>query len=274
MKIDLHMHSTASDGAFRPGEVVERAILGGLDVIAIADHDTAAGVPEAVEAAAGRLIVVPAIELSARHRDRDLHVLGYFVDPDNPALRAHAERAQRAREARIRTMIERLAALDVPVEFAAVLAEAGPHAHALARPHLARAMVTAGLVGSIPEAFDRYIGDDGPAYVATELVDVAGAIALIHAAGGLAVWAHPPLPLLGALPDFVSAGLDGLECWRPRLSSSDLGRLLNKARDHGLYTTGGSDWHGEWHGPLGSFHVSTEEVGALLERGGVGPGVA
>ena len=270
MKIDLHMHSTASDGAFRPGEVVERAITGGLDVIAIADHDTAAGVPEALEAAEGRLVVIPAIEISARHRERDLHVLGYFVDPDHPTLVAYGHRARDAREGRIRAMIELLTELDVNVDFDAVLDEAGPHAHALARPHLARALLTAGHVGSIPEAFDRFIGDEGPAFVATDLEDVAGAIRLIHEAGGLAVWAHPPLPVLAALPEFVAAGLDGLECWRPRLSPTDLGRLLNKARDHGLLTTGGSDWHGDWHGPLGTFHVGREEVGALLERGGAG----
>lgn len=269
MKIDLHMHSTASDGAFRPGEVVERAIVGGLDVIAIADHDTAAGVPEAMAAAAGRLMVVPALELSARHRERDLHILGYFVDPMNPALVEYGGLARRGREKRIRAMIGRLSDLDVAVDFAAVLEEAGPYAHALARPHLARAMVSAGHVGSIPEAFDRFIGDDGPAYVATDMVDVAGAIDLIHEAGGLAVWAHPPLPVLGALPEFVAAGLDGLECYRPRVSPTDLNRLLNKARDHGLMPTGGSDWHGEWHGGLGTFHVGRAEVEELLERGGI-----
>lgn len=269
MNIDLHIHSTASDGALPPAEVVERAIAGGLDVIAVADHDTVAGVPAAMAAGGDRVRVVPAVELSARHRDRDLHILGYFVDVEAPSLVAYGERARRAREERIRAMIERLVALNLPVDFEAVLQEAGPHGHALARPHLARAMLAAGHVGSIPEAFDRFIGDEGPAYVASDLVDVAGAIALIHEAGGLAVWAHPPLPVLGALRDFAAAGLDGLECHRPRVNPTDLGRLLNKARDHGLLVTGGSDWHGEWHGPLGSFHVGRGEVEAFLERGGI-----
>lgn len=269
MKIDLHIHSTASDGSLPPAGVVDRAASGGLDVIAIADHDTAAGIPEAVRAAGRRLTVVPAIELSARHRDRDLHILGYFIDTAAPPLVAYGARARRGREERIRAMIGRLSDLDVAVDFEAVLAEAGPHGHALARPHLARAMVTAGHVGSIPEAFDRYIGDQGPAFIATDLLDVPGAIALIHEAGGVAVWAHPPLPVLGALPVFVAAGLDGLECHRPRVGPSDLNRLLNKARDHGLLVTGGSDWHGEWHGDLGTFHVGRAEVGALLELGGL-----
>ena len=269
MKIDLHIHSTASDGSLAPREVVEQAVVGGLDVIAVADHDTVSGVSEAVAAGGDRVRVIPAIELSARHRDRDVHILGYSVDAAAPALVAYAERARRSREARIRAMIERLVALDIPVDFEAVLHEAGPHGHALARPHLARALLTAGHVGSVPEAFDRFIGDAGPAYVATDMVDVAGAIALIHEAGGVAVWAHPPLPVLGALRDFVEAGLDGLECHRPRVNATDLGRLLNKARDHGLLVTGGSDWHGEWHGPLGTFHVGRAEVGAFLERVGL-----
>ena len=269
MRIDLHIHSTASDGAFRPAEVVDRAVAGGLDIIAIADHDTASGVPEALEAAAGRITVIPAIELSASHRERGLHILGYFVDPAAPPMVDYGRRARLGREERIRAMIERLTDLDVVVDFEAVLQEAGPHAHALARPHLARALLTAGHVGSIPEAFDRFIGDEGPAYVGTELIDVAGAIALIHEAGGLAVWAHPPLPVLGAVTEFVDAGLDGLECYRPRVSPQELNRLLNKARHHGLLTTGGSDWHGDWHGELGTFSVGRDQVAGLLERGGV-----
>ncbi|HUE77271.1 MAG TPA: PHP domain-containing protein [Longimicrobiales bacterium] len=269
MKVDLHIHSTASDGDLPPREVVARARAGGLDVIAIADHDTAAGVPEAVMAAGEDVVVIPAIELSARHRDRDLHILGYFVDPAAPAMLAYASRARQAREDRVHAMIGRLSALNVSVDFTAVLEEAGPDAHTLARPHLARAMLAAGHVASVAEAFDRYIGDDGPAFVATDLLDVPGAIGLIHDAGGLAVWAHPPLPLLAALPDFVAAGLDGLECHRPRVGPADLNRLLNKARDHGLLVTGGSDWHGHWHGDLGTFHVGRGDVGAFLERGGI-----
>lgn len=269
MRLDLHIHSTASDGAFPPREVVERARAAGLDVIAIADHDTAAGVPEAVLAGGDDVVVIPAIELSARHRDRDLHILGYFVDPAAPALIAYATRARRAREERIKAMIRLLENEGISLEFAAVLEEAGPDAHALARPHLARAMLTAGHVRSITEAFDRYIGDDGPAFVATDMLDVAGAIALIHEARGLAVWAHPPLPVLGALGEFVEAGLDGLECHRPRVAAPDLSRLLNKARQYGLLVTGGSDWHGDWHGPLGTFHLGRAEVEAFLNRGGL-----
>lgn len=248
--------------------MVKRAHAAGLDVIAIADHDTTSGVPEALRAAGDRLRVVPAIEISARHRDRDLHVLGYFVAPAAPAMVEFASRARRGRELRIRDMVDRLHGLGVHVEFDAVVEEAGPSSPTLARPHLARALLAAGHVDSISEAFDRFIGDDGPAYVPTDIVDVTGAIDLIHAAGGLAVWAHPPLPLLGAaLRSFVDAGLDGIECYRPRVLPADLNRLLNKARKHGLLVTGGSDWHGEWHGPLGSFTVDSADLDDVFLEG-------
>lgn len=267
MAIDLHVHSTASDGACSPADVVRRARAGGLDLIALADHDTTAGVPEAVTAAGSDLQVLPAIEISADHRGRDLHILGYAIDLAAPSLRDYTARAGNARAVRIRAMIDRLAGLDVPIEFDDVVREAGPDVHSLARPHLARVMHASGHVGSVAEAFDRFIGDDGPAYVAARLVDVPGAIRLIHEAGGIAVWAHPPTALIDSLlPAFVAAGLDGIECYRPRATDAELGRLRAAARRHGLVVTGGSDWHGEWHGELGSFRLRTDQLGDFLHR--------
>jgi 3',5'-nucleoside bisphosphate phosphatase len=268
-RIDLHVHSTASDGARGPADIVSRARAGGLDTIALADHDTTAGIAEALAAAGAEVKVVPAIEISAAHAGRDLHVLGYFIDPDAPPLTRYVAHAKGIREERIREMIERLAALDVDVDFAAVIAEAGPHAASLARPHLARALHAAGHVATISEAFTRFIGDEGPAYVAARLLDVAGAIELIHEAGGLAVWAHPPVTLIEPLlPAFVEAGLDGVECYRPRLPEGDLQKLLHQVRRHRLVATGGSDWHGDWHGPLGSFYLHRHQVEDFLELGG------
>lgn len=268
--IDLHIHSTASDGAYPPSEVVERAIQGGLHTIALADHDTVAGVADAIATAGSRIQVIPAIEISAGHRGRDLHILGYFVDITFPRLVEFSRRALLVREERVRGMIERLEGLGVDVDFGQVLEAAGPDAGALARPHLARALLAGGHVGSINEAFERFIGDEGPAFVPVDNLDVAGAIELIHQAGGIAVWAHPPMPLLGsALRQFVDAGLDGIECFRPRVQDVDLNRLLNKARDHRLIVTGGSDWHGDWHGPLGSFSLQRDQVSDFLQRGGL-----
>jgi 3',5'-nucleoside bisphosphate phosphatase len=249
--------------------VVARARAGGLDVIALADHDTVAGVGEARAAAGADLRVIPALEISASQDGREIHVLGYFVDTGAPSIVEYTSRATVAREVRIRQMIDRLAELDVDVEFDAVAAEAGPTVSSLARPHLARALLTTGKVGSVAEAFDRFIGNDGPAYVAARLVDGVSAIRIIHDAGGLAVWAHPPQSLLAELlPPLVDAGLDGLECYRPRLPEPDLKRLLRAADQHGLIATGGSDWHGEWHGLLGAFHLGRAEVGDFLDRGG------
>lgn len=273
MMIDLHLHTNASDGALPPDELVARAAAAGLDLIAIADHDTTAGVGPATRAAASSATrIIPAIEISASHRGRDVHVLGYCVDPDAPGLADHSARARERRDARIREMIDHLEELGVSVDYEAVVAEAGPNAQALARPHLARVLWSQGHVSSVAEAFDRYIADDGPAYVPVDAIDVAGAIERIHEADGLAVWAHPPLPLLdGTLREFVDAGLDGLECYRPRVAPPDLNRLLNKAHQHDLLVTGGSDWHGEWHGDLGSFHIGADVLGDFLARVGFRP---
>jgi 3',5'-nucleoside bisphosphate phosphatase len=270
VRIDLHIHSTASDGMFSPAEVVARARRGALDVIALADHDTVGGVPDALAVAGEDVRVVPAIEISASHGGRDIHVLGYFIDPAAVGLLHYTQRAAEARTARMHEMIERLATLDVAVEFDAVIAEAGPHVRSLARPHLARVMHAAGHVGSVGEAFERFIGDEGPAFVPARLLDVAGAIQLIHDAGGLAVWAHPSAALFdGLLPLFVEAGLDGVECYRPRLPDADLQRLLRGVRRHELFATGGSDWHGDWHGDLGGFHLDLDRLRHFLERGGL-----
>jgi 3',5'-nucleoside bisphosphate phosphatase len=270
VRIDLHIHSTASDGMFSPGEVVVRARAGALDIIALADHDTVGGVPDALAAAGEDVGVVPAIEISARHGPRDIHVLGYFIDPSAAGLLEYTHRAQEARTARMHEMIERLATLNVAVEFDAVIKEAGPHVRSLARPHLARVMHAAGHVGSVSEAFERFIGDEGPAFVPARLLDVAGAIRLIHEAGGLAVWAHPSAAHFdGLLPLFAEAGLDGVECYRPRLPDADLQRLLRGVRRHDLLATGGSDWHGDWHGDLGGFHLDLDRLRPFLERGGL-----
>lgn len=271
MKIDLHLHTNASDGALDPPELVRRAAAAGLDVIAIADHDTTAGVGPATDAAAELDVrVIPAIEISASHRDRDIHVLGYCVDPDDPGLEVHSRDARERRATRLREMLDRLEELGITVDFDDVVAEAGPNAQALARPHLARVLWQQGHVSSVAQAFDRYIADDGPAYVPVHALDVAGAIRRIHDAGGLAVWAHPPMPLLGgALDQFVEAGLDGIECYRPRVSPPDLNRLLNKARHHDLLVTGGSDWHGDWHGDIGSFHLDDDVLPGFIHQAGL-----
>ncbi|HEX2167865.1 MAG TPA: PHP domain-containing protein [Longimicrobiales bacterium] len=270
MRIDLHIHSTASDGSLSPGAVVAAARAGGLHVIAVADHDTVGGVAAAQAAAHGFVHVIPALELSTYDAGAEYHVLGYFVDPLNPALVAHGARASGARETRMHDMLERLGAIGVEVAFEDVLAAAGTKPESLGRPHLARALHQRGHVSTVSEAFDRYIGDQGPAFVPTALITPFEAIEIIHAAGGVAVWAHPrPDALQTALSALVAHGLDGVECYRPRLTKADTDRISGIAAGAGLFVTGGSDWHGEWQGRLGDFAVDRDEVAAFLDIGGI-----
>lgn len=270
MRIDLHLHSTASDGSLSPGALVRAAARGGLDVIALADHDTVAGVGEASNAAAGAVHLIPAIEVSATHDAGELHVLGYFIDPSHPALIAYSDEAVRARRTRMRGMLERLERLGVRVEYEEVAAAAGPGGAAIGRPHLARALVNRGYVRSFADAFDRYIGDRAPAFLPTDLHSVRTAIELIHTVGGVAVWAHPRASSFEReIRRFARWGLDGAECFRPRCPPEECLALEATTRSLGLLVTGGSDWHGEWHGRLGEFSMSRDEVGAFLGRGGI-----
>lgn len=270
MRIDLHVHSTASDGSLTPGSLVAAARAGGLDILAIADHDTVAGVRVAQDAAAGSIHVIPALEISTRHAGAELHLLGYYVDPLRPSLVQYGERASSARTERMREMLELLAGLGIRIGYDEVLRAAGTRPESIGRPHLARALLDRGAVRTIGEAFDRLIGDDGPAFVPTKLITPAEAIEIVHGAGGVAVWAHPRPDLLDAgLPALVDWGLDGLECYRPRVGPADADRITAVAARHRLFLTGGSDWHGEWQGPLGGFAVERDDVSEFLEIGGI-----
>ncbi len=268
MRIDLHIHSTASDGALTPGALVEAARAGGLDVMAITDHDTTAGVAEAVAVADGRPRVIPGIEVSSTHGGEDLHFLGYFVQPDHPALQHFATEAARRREDRMAGMVRKLANLGVHISYEDVLEAAGDSP--VGRPHLARALVQAGHVRSVAEAFALYIADGGPAFLPTELLTPREAIELIHSVGGIAVWAHPPMDVLAhELRHFVDWGLEGLECYRPTTPTDEVREIERAARTFDLLQTGGSDWHGPWSGPLGAFYVAYETVADFLAVGGI-----
>ena len=272
MKLDLHMHTTASDGAWSPEAVVREAAARGLDVIAVTDHDTTAACGEALRTGGEVDVqVIPALEMSSSHEGRDIHVLGYFVDPEAPGLIAHEKRALGRREARMHEMLGRLAGLGIDVPFQAVEEAAGPDRVALGRPHLAQALVTEGHVESMQEAFDTLIADGGPAFVATHVLTPTDAIRIIHEAGGMAVWAHPPAELVDALlRPMMDAGLSGMEVYRPRNRRDLILRLEKVCRTTGLLPTGGSDWHGPGRGDvLGDFYVTEDDVAAFLEAGGI-----
>jgi predicted metal-dependent phosphoesterase TrpH len=272
VRLDLHIHTTASDGSWSPEAVVRGAAAGGLDVIAITDHDTCAAVSAAQEASRSEnLQVIPGIEVSSTHDRHDVHVLGYFVDPGAAAIVAHAERAVRRREERMREMLERLGGLGIEVAFSAVEDAAGPDRVVIGRPHLAQALVADGHATSVWDAFDRLIGDDAEAFVPTHLLDPVGAVELVLAGGGIPVWAHPPAELVdGLLPVLKAAGLRGMEVYRPRNKRTEVLRLESICRTAGLLMTGGSDWHNPDSGSaLGDFHVSGSEVERFLEAAGM-----
>ncbi len=272
MRLDLHVHTDASDGAWSPADVVRGAAKGGLDVIAIADHDTVAAYAVANEVGRGEQVqVIPAMEVSSTHQTRDVHILGYFVDLESEVLLAHQRRAVRRREDRMAEMLERLAAEGVEVTFEEVEQAAGPGRVAIGRPHLAKALLGKGYVASVPEAFDRLIGDDKPAFVPTHLLTPIEAVEMVLGADGIPVWAHPPGDLIDPLlRPLVGAGLRGLEVYRPRDRRSQVLRYEQICRTSALFVTGGSDWHSPDSGAsLGDFYVTGDEVASFLDAGGM-----
>lgn len=272
MKLDLHVHSTASDGTVPPEEVVERAIAGGLDVLALSDHDTVAGVERAVAAARGRrLHIIPAIEMSSTFEGADIHVLGYFVDVRSDVFARHAKRNHERRAARMAEMVERLALQGVTVTTRQLDEQRGSARVAYSRPHLARALVKAGYAATVGHAFRRLIGNDRPAYVPTRIATPEEVTRVIRAAGGIPVWAHPHAKHFDRLlPRLVDAGLGGLEAYRATRVYLGIGELEEAARREGLVLTGGSDWHGpEGGAELGDFYVTGEEVADFLAAGGM-----
>jgi predicted metal-dependent phosphoesterase TrpH len=270
MKVDLHLHSTASDGSLSPSAVVWAARAGGLDVISITDHDTVAGVTEALAALPEAMHVIPGVELSTTLDGIELHILGYFIDPFDPPLVAHANHAIDARRTRVQRMLELLRKYNIQISFDDVLATTEGSARVLGRPHVARALQKKGYVQTPAEAFDRFLGDAGPCFLPTELLHPRAAIEMIHAAGGVAVWAHPRADALARLlPEMVDWGLRGLECFRPRAAPEEIVAAQTLAERHQLLLSGGSDWHGSWHGKPGDFYVESADINLVLEVGGI-----
>jgi len=269
MRLDLHMHTTFSDGLYAPEKVVSLAIAGGLDAIAITDHDNTQGVVPAQRAAEGRIRVIPGVEMSARWRSQSIHVLGYFVDPAARSLVSHYRDLHARRDVRMRRIVARLAEQGVHLPLGRVGDQRASGVVPYTRPHLARALVREGYASTISDAFDRYIGADCPAYVLVESPTPEEVIEAIREAAGVAVWAHPPLGLVDELlPRMVAAGLGGLEAYRP-WPSGVREAVAAHARRAGLFVTGGSDWHGrESDAELGSFFVSEDDVSDFLEAGG------
>jgi len=276
-RIDLHVHSSASDGTDAPAEVVRRAHAAGLDVFALTDHDTQAGIAEARAALPAGLTLVPGMELSGGLDGRSVHLLAYLFDPADPALAAETERVRDDRTYRVRAMVDRLAALGTGVTWDQVAAIAD--GAVVGRPHIARALAQAGAVETSADAFtDEWIGDGGRAFVERYAPDLARAIGLVRAAGGVPVLAHPRSPGYEVGDDvitgLVDAGLAGIEVFHLDHDEAERARLSRLARSLGLIATGGSDDHGSFneHG-LGAETTPEEEYERLLALAGtISPG--
>lgn len=254
--VDLHAHSTASDGALPPAAAVQAAHAAGLAAFALTDHDTLAGIPEAQATAdALGLRLVPGVELSVHRGAEEVHVLGLHIR-DVDALQLRLETFRGFRRTRAEEIVAKLNAGGIPVTFDAVLAESA--GGAIGRPHVARALVAGGWVKDLREAFDRWLAAGKPAYVDKERLDIADGIAMIHEAGGIAVYAHPGSEgRRETIEPLVAVGLDGIEVRHPSHSREDELRLASLAAFFGLVVSGGSDWHGAMHGTrvLGAMQV-------------------
>lgn len=268
MVADLHLHTRHSDGTYTPAELVEAAVGHGLSAIALTDHDTLEGCAEVGRLAARAGIgFLAGTEITADLHGRELHILGYLVDPCHAGLREALDGAQKVRQDRVREMVARLNAIGIPLAAEAVVELAA--CRAPGRPHVARALVAGGHCTNLDEAFDRYLKKNRPGWVPKWKMSAQRAVELIHEAGGIAVMAHPGLNHDdGVIERLAGFGLDGLECHHPKHGPAAVGKYLEMARVFGLLVTGGSDCHGRSKNrpTMGTVRLAWEHVEALRAR--------
>ncbi|MPZ23861.1 MAG: PHP domain-containing protein, partial [Dehalococcoidia bacterium] len=242
---DFHLHSTCSDGVLSPSDLVELASQQGVTLMSLTDHDSLEGIEEARAACRARGIgLVPGCEVSTDITDDEVHVLGHFLDPANAELQAFLLRNRDGREDRARSMVRRLNEIGVAVEWERVMAIAGDAA--VGRPHIAQALLERGHVSTVAEAFDTYIGRNGPAYSERIKMTPAEAVAFIVKVGGLATFAHPNYTKVAEqiLPELIEAGLTGIEVYYRDLDAEAVAGLAALAERHDLIPMGGTDYHG------------------------------
>jgi predicted metal-dependent phosphoesterase TrpH len=272
VRADLHTHSSVSDGTEPPAVVVRRGAEAGLDVIALTDHDTVAGQREAASALPPGMVLLPGAELSCRLEGHSVHLLAYLFDPEHDELAGEMAEIRESRLFRARTMVDKLAGLGVPVTWEQVSEIAG--GGVVGRPHIARAMIDAGVVASIDKAFTpEWIGPGGPAYVSRYALDPARAIRLVRAAGGVSVLAHPRGVGRGwhipadVIAELAQGGLAGIEVNHPQHDERERERLGELARTLRLIPSGGSDDHGALTGHrIGSETAPDGSYEALIRR--------
>jgi 3',5'-nucleoside bisphosphate phosphatase len=269
--IDLHCHSTASDGVLPPAQVVQTAATLGLAAMALTDHDTTAGLPEAQSAGVRLGVeVIGGCEFSVAVEWGEMHLLAYFLEPGDADIEAFLTWARGDRTRRAREMVSRLTGLGIALSYDDVLRESGNAA--VGRPHVARALFQRGHVHTIQQAFDRYIGRGRPAFVEKDLPTLARVADLVHAKGGVVSAAHlKNHGTLAELTTLKAQGLDAVETRHPSHSGDQLANITDAAITLGLARTGGSDWHGETeaqgaHSQLGSQQVPDEWLSELRLR--------
>ncbi len=266
MPVDLHVHTTASDGTKSPADIVIMAKALGLEAIAITDHDTLEGIEPAVHAGQiNKIEIIPGIELGSEFNGEDIHILGYFMDLSNQKLQDKLKLFRDTRVNRMEKMVSKLRQCGINIQISRVLDISG--SGSIGRPHLAAAMVEIGAVGSLVDAFDRYIGAGRPAYIPRYKLKTADAVRLVREAGGTPVLAHPGLNKSNnILGDLVDCGLAGLEAYHPAHSREQANYFHRLATEYGILSTGGSDYHGPEHKSgciLGSKTVSYKVVSWL-----------
>lgn len=269
LRVDLHLHSTASDGRFNPVELIRKATDEGLAVIALTDHDTVDGIAAALEAARAfpGLRLIPGIEISTDIPESEVHILGYFIDYTERSFQAALEKMRNSRWERARQIVTKLGELGCPVDWERVCEIAG--GGTIGRPHIAQAMLESGHIKFFQEAFEKYISRDGPAYVEREKVTPSRAVELIIQGGGLPVLAHPltipePEQLIIKLK---AVGLIGIETYYSSYTTDDIERLATIADRHNLVATGGTDFHGIDTGAetlIGGVDIPEKSVERLL----------
>jgi predicted metal-dependent phosphoesterase TrpH len=263
--IDLHCHTTASDGSSTPESLIEEAAAAGVHTLAVTDHDTTAALATAARAAAqAGLTFVPGIEITAVLDGRDVHVLGYFIDAADPALAVFLEHQRAIRRDRAQAIVQRLADAGVSIDAESVLARADRQpGRSIGRPALAAALVAAGQAASIAEAFDRFLLEGRPGFVERQGPSPEAVVAEICRIGGVAAVAHPgKLGRDDLIAPMVEAGMSAIEVFHPDHTGADVARYLATAEAHGLVVTGGSDYHGPdtpRAGGLGRIGLSDEQ---------------
>ena len=269
VKVDLHLHTTYSDGTLTPNELVQLALKNNLEIISITDHDCTDGIDEAMLASLNRnLTVIPGIELNTDTEDGEIHVLGYFIDYQNKDLQKLLIECRNSRLERARIMVERLNSLGINIQWTRVEELAGYGA--IGRPHIANAMLEIKSIKTFQEAFEKYIGRNGVAYIERFRLNVFEAVKTIRQYGGIPVLAHPGYikNLDNLLPILIESGLKGLEVFYANYDTNTINKLKNIASKYGLIPCGGSDYHGiktKTEKLPGTFGPPIESVNKLIE---------